>query len=147
MVRTCVVVNFGTGNRPERTDRYDHQPDTEESEENSEDCSRGAVKQANQTCALLSCSFKKNRAQGVDHRINNQRKQGPGGERDKEVGHSEKRADNGKKKTPSEECRSIGRNQRHETHCLASDAIAPAARDFEKNEHERERQEDRLPER
>jgi hypothetical protein len=146
MERLGLVVDFCTGNCSHRTDRHDHQPDTEESEENSEDRAASAVEQANQSGALLSCSLKENRTQGVDDRIDDQRKQGAGDERNKEVWHSEKRADNWEKKTTPEDRRRIGSEQREETHCLASDAIAPAARDFEKNKNKRERQEDRLPE-
>src|SRR6478752_10571099 len=138
MERLGLVVDFCAGNCSHTTDRHDHQPGTEKSEENSEDRAASAVEQANHSGALLSCPLKENRTQGVDDRIDDQRKQGAGDERNKEVWHSEKRADNWEKKTTPEGRRRIGSEQREETHCLASDAIAPAARDFEKNKNKRE---------
>ncbi len=70
---------------------------------------------------MLSCPLKKNRAERVDDRVDNKRKQSARDERDKEVGHAKEGADKWENKATAEDRHSIGGDQSDETYPLASD--------------------------
>src|SRR5207253_9666812 len=96
---------------------------------------------------MLARSPKKGRANPTDERVNDQRKDRAGKDRPQRVRHSDKDAEQWRKKFAAETCGEVCGDERTQSRHLPRQAATPAPPDFEHNQSKREGNKDELPNR